>query len=472
MPHSNSSPLNYLKGKHVLVLNWRDIRHSQAGGAEQYIHEISKRWVAAGADVTWFTSRDVHQSAAESIDGVRIFRRGGPLTLYWHAALSLLRVRNRVDAVIDCQNGIPFFSPLLVTRNTPVVQVVHHVHQKQFGTRFSPPVAALGRYLEGNVARTLYGQHAIAAVSPSTRMELRKLGYQGPIHVVPNGTRTVTETVGQRSPEPLVTIVSRLVPHKRVDILIGEIAEVVTRIPNLRAEIVGEGPERARLEQIVLDLGLYSNVTFHGYQPDHVRDALLKRAWLTMSASDAEGWGCSIIEAAAWGVPCLALRQPGIRDSVVEGKTGWLVDSAKDLGVELRTRLLELADAGARSRYSAACREWARCFNWDRSAALLAGVLMEETTGRVRRWDRTRAQTRRDMSTMARFNLPNGVELSSILNATDEVAEDGGEVVVVLKGCDEIETYVALKKVGVDDAVLWPATRSDLLGGPPGAFQN
>jgi hypothetical protein len=260
------------------------------------------------------------------------------------------------------------------------------------------------------------------------------------------------------------------VPHKRIDVLIGEIAEATTRIPNLRAEIVGEGPERSRLEQIVLDLGLYSNVTFHGHQPDRIRDALLDRAWLTMSASDAEGWGCSVIEAAARGVPCLALRTPGIRDSVIEGKTGWLVDSARDLGVELMERLAELGDVATRSQYSAACRKWARCFNWDRSAELLAGVLMEETAGRLRPRGRKRAHTRRDMATVARFDLPQGAELSSILNATDEVAEDGGNIVAVLKGCDEFEASVALKKIGVDDAVLWSATRSDLLAGPPGAF--
>ena len=40
-----------------LVLNWRDVRHPQAGGAEQYMHQIARRWVAAGAHVTWLTAR-------------------------------------------------------------------------------------------------------------------------------------------------------------------------------------------------------------------------------------------------------------------------------------------------------------------------------------------------------------------------------------------------------------------------------
>ncbi|MGO4186241.1 glycosyltransferase family 4 protein [Pseudarthrobacter sp. TAF60_1] len=463
--------MKYFEGQHVLVLNWRDINHSQAGGAEQFMHQISKRWVAAGVHVTWLTSRDMHQAPTDTIDGVDIVRGGGPLTLYWQAALSLLRTRQRIDAVVDCQNGIPFFSPLFVTQSTPVVQVVHHVHQKQFRTRFSPPLAALGRFLEGNAARTIYGSRAVAAVSPSTRMELRSLGYQGPIHIVPNGTGEVPERVGPRDPDPTITIVSRLVPHKRIDILIGQIAAAAQEIPNLRAEIVGDGPERARLEQIVLDLGMYSNFTFHGYQPDSVRDGLLNRAWLTMSASDAEGWGCSVIEAAAWGVPCLALRAPGIRDSVVDGTTGWLVDSVSELGVVLKNRLAELSDLGTRTAFSEACQEWARCFNWDRSSALLAGVLMEQTKGASRLRGINRRGVRRDMSTVAQFILPAGAALSSILTATDEVAESEGTTVAVLKGCDEFEASVALRRVGVEDALLWPATRSDLLAGPEMALR-
>jgi hypothetical protein len=66
-----------LAGCRVLVLNWRDVRHSQAGGAELYAHEISKRWVQAGVHVTWLTARDAGQSAHDEIDGARPGRPGG-----------------------------------------------------------------------------------------------------------------------------------------------------------------------------------------------------------------------------------------------------------------------------------------------------------------------------------------------------------------------------------------------------------
>ena len=94
--------------------------------------------------------------------------------------------------VVDCQNGIPFFSPLFAGTDVPVVQVIHHVHQDQFATRFPAPVAALGRFLEGPATRRVYGPRAVVAVSPSTRQELRRrLRFRGPIFVVPNGSVAV-----------------------------------------------------------------------------------------------------------------------------------------------------------------------------------------------------------------------------------------------------------------------------------------
>ncbi len=213
--------LSRLAGMRLLVLNWRDIRHPQAGGAEQFMHQIVRRWVAAGAHVTWFTARPRGQDASEVIDGIRFVRSGGDLSLYLHAAARMVRLRTDVNVIVDCQNGIPFFSPLFAGTAVPVVQVVHHVHQDQFDTRFPRPVAALGRFLEGTATRRVYGPRAVVAVSPSTRRELRhRLGFRGPIFVVPKDPSRCPTSRGPRDPEPTVAVVSRLVPHKRIDLLL------------------------------------------------------------------------------------------------------------------------------------------------------------------------------------------------------------------------------------------------------------
>ena len=291
--------------------------------------------------------------------------------------MALLRRFGRIDYVVDCQNGIPFFSPPFVERDVPVVQVVHHVHQDQFGMRFGPVLAAVGRFLEGRGDPVVYKDRPSRRVSPSTRQELRRrLGFRGPIHIVPNGNSATPEVRSPRDPEPTITVVTRLVPHKRVDVLLAQLAITASVVPKLRVDIVGNGTERIRLTMLAAELGLDDIVTFHGYQPDKVRDELVRRAWLTMSTSHHEGWGLAIVEAAVYGVPTLALRVPGVRDSVVNGRTGWLVDEVGQFGAAAIMALRELADEDRAREITEACQAWARCFTWDRSANLLAGVLL------------------------------------------------------------------------------------------------
>jgi hypothetical protein len=115
----------------VVLVNWRDRGHPESGGAEEYAEHVAAALHRAGARVTFLTARGEGQSRGESTP-IRRVRRGGRWSVYPWALGWLLRHRRSVDVVVDCQNGIPFFSPLFVPDSVPVVQVVHHVHQDQF----------------------------------------------------------------------------------------------------------------------------------------------------------------------------------------------------------------------------------------------------------------------------------------------------------------------------------------------------
>lgn len=458
-----------LRGSRILVLNWRDVRHPLAGGAEQYMHEIASRWVAAGAQVTWLTAAVPGQPEHEQLDGIHILRAGGELSVYPRTAARGRLARGHFDAVVDCQNGTPFFAPLFAGSRMPVVQVVHHVHQDQFSTRFPAPVAALGRWLEGPAARRVYGDRPMAAVSPSTRHELRaRLGFRGPIFVVPNGTIELPPERPARAAEPTIALVSRLVPHKRIDLLLGHLSTVTEAIPDLRVDVIGDGPDGARLRSLVDELGMQATVTFHGRASDEVRDELLSRAWLTTSTSQAEGWGCSVLEAAAWGVPCLALRVPGIRDSVLDGETGWLVDEPGQLGAALVGALGHLADPGRAEEIAEACRAWAGCFSWDRSADLLAGIVLAEMSRMAAVTGSrpvARREARSDMAVLA--VVPRRVpELSAQLRTTDEVVPSGDRTAVVLNGCDETTGASVMNRLGLRPISLELIDNRLLLAGP------
>ncbi|MCK9895000.1 glycosyltransferase family 4 protein [Frankia sp. AgB32] len=482
-----------LAGRHVVFLNWRDRAHPQAGGAELFCQSIAERFAAAGVRVTLLTSRPGEQGQpaalpAESVGGVDVRRGGGTFGVY-PAVLarlaSLGRAGHRVDAVVDCQNGIPFFSPLVLPASTPVVQVLHHVHQKQFPLYFPGPVARVGQLLEAPGSRLVYRRRPVAVVSPSTRDEARDvLGLPGARYLVPNGV--VPHAIdppggdepaggaGRPAATPTIVCVGRLVPHKRLHLLLDAVPGLAAAHPGLVVHVVGDGPDRERLVAHAERLGLTTAtgagdgvVRWHGHVPADVRDRLLASAWLTVNPSHGEGWGLSVLEAAALGVPAVAFRVPGLRDAVRDGTTGWLVEDGVALEPAIDAALRELSDPVAAARLRAAARAWAGGFTWDASAELLARVVTAEIDRLAAPGGPDRDRRRLDDElTHAVFSLPPGVPLPT-LRRTDLVYRPdpaGEEVVAVLYGAGAQATRAALARAGVAaEPRLRPATGEDLL---------
>ena len=133
-----------LGGLRIAIANWRDPWHPQAGGAERYAWEMARALTQGRARVTFLTARAPGQARTEERDGITIVRRGGQFGVYARALLWLLAHRRSFDAVLDCQNGIPFFTPLVLPRKVPVLCVVHHVHTAQFGVHFGRAMASAG----------------------------------------------------------------------------------------------------------------------------------------------------------------------------------------------------------------------------------------------------------------------------------------------------------------------------------------
>lgn len=377
------------RGKHVVVANWRDLEHSMAGGAERYAWEVARALVEAGARVSFLTAREPGQCRAQEQEGIRVIRRGGRLSFYLRAALFLLLHRRSIDLVVDAESGIPVFAPLFVRRSTPVVLVVHHVHLDQFGIYFPPLVARLGRFLEGVVMPRAYRRSQVVAVSPSTRDDLRRrLGWTTPIGLLLNGNSApASDAVAAVDPADTVdrlVALGRLAPHKRVDVVVRAVAALSTVRPAIHLDVIGSGPDGARLADLVDRLDVAKHVTLHGHLDETAKSALLARARLHVTASDVEGWGQVVIEAAAHGVPTLARDVPGLRDSVRDETTGWLVAEPDHDLVSVQARLVvaldaalnELEDGERRDEIAAACRSWAAGFSWaamhDEARALVA----------------------------------------------------------------------------------------------------
>lgn len=380
------------------MVNWRDLDHSLAGGSERYAWECARALLAAGAEVDFLTAREEGQTSGAVVEGIRVRRRGGQLSFYaatlWH--LVAQRVRRRpYDVVIDPENGIPAFVPVVVPRRTAVVLVMHHVHQQQFLTYFRRPMAEVGRFLERRLMPVVYRRTPTLVVSESTHEEMvRQLGWTRPVRLVPNGTPAVEPFEPTVDAAPRVVVLGRLAQHKRIDLVIRVFARLLAEDPRLRLDVVGRGPVEQELRELVDELGLGADgsVTLHGFVSDEQKADLLRRATLQICASDAEGWGQVVIEAASYGVPTLARRVPGLRDSIQDGRTGWLVGHdqdppdvvARDLLDGARRALSALAEPGQRERTAAECRAWARRFTWQAMREAVVEVVTAELDRRRR----------------------------------------------------------------------------------------
>jgi glycosyltransferase involved in cell wall biosynthesis len=376
--------------------------------------------------------------------------------VYPWALLWLALHRDGLEGVIDSQNGIPFFTPLVVRRTTPVVLLLHHVHQEQFAQYFPPLVAGIGRWLERTGSRTVYGERAVAAVSPSTRQGARnKLRLRGTIYVVPPGWDddiTPVRGLGLRQQRPSIVCVGRLVPHKHTDLVIEAMPTVIAAIPNVELHIIGDGSERARLEQLVTRLGIKANVTIHGALASTARDRILRTSWMTVNASQGEGWGLSVMEANALGIPALAYRHPGLRDSIRDGETGWLIDDDDNLGAAIVQALAEIKAPASAARFSQRAQEWSARFTWSAMANQVMGILKAEK-GRLAQSDDRRAST--DLATVVHVParmLPE--DWRPTFRLTDKWTMNSQGFAVLLPGADNETTSAALRRAGLPESIV------------------
>ncbi len=161
---------------------------------------------------------------------------------------------------------------------------------------------------------------------------------------------------------PTVVVVANLHDYKRHERFLRAIALVREHVPDVRATLVGDGPERERLERIVRDLHLAGTVTLTGQVPDP--RPFVAGAHVAALASDTEGFPNALLEAMAMGRPVVARGVGGIPELVRDDEDGFLVGpDPKEMAARV-TQLLR--DAGLRDRLAGSARARAETFTWDR----------------------------------------------------------------------------------------------------------
>jgi glycosyltransferase involved in cell wall biosynthesis/SAM-dependent methyltransferase len=342
----------------IAAVTWRDRANPNAGGAELLIDRLLSGLMARGHDVTMVCGGPVGQHPYPVIDA------GGEFSQYLRAPSLCTRYLRDVDVLIDCENGLPFFSPLW--RRGPSVCLVHHIHTDQWRDRFPKFLASSLSAMERHVMPALYRRRPFVAISSSTADGLVRLGVERErIDVIECGVDIPGRSAHQKSVEPLFVSLNRLVPHKRIGLLLDAWERAGAAISG-RLVIAGDGPELDALRKRASRL---PGVEVLGRISEEAKEELLAEAWAVLSAAHHEGWGLSILEAAAVGTPSLAIDAPGIRDAVADGSTGILVREADESEVPYALAKAIVAfvnDPERRQAMGAAAKCRAREFSWDR----------------------------------------------------------------------------------------------------------
>ena len=349
----------------IFVINWRCIKNPLAGGAEIYFQEIFKRIVKMGHSVTQLGVKFDNAPEDETVDGIKIIRIGTKNTFNFavYRELPHLLEQDSYDIVIDDLNKIPFYSPWITKK--PVLALMMHLFRRSIFSEVSIPFASYV-YLTESLIPWCYKKNNFAVLSPSTKQDVEKIGIKpDKIVVIPPGVDLSYFKPNYAIKEPyLIVHTGRLKKYKSVDHLLLATRQLSQKREDFKVVIVGDGDDLPRLKDIAKKLELENYVTFTGYISEQEKLNYYQKATVLVENSVKEGWGMIVIEANACGTPVVAARSPGLRDAVLDQKTGFLYDYGNIEDLTQKVELLfdnkdlnrQMAEAGI---------DWAKNFSWD-----------------------------------------------------------------------------------------------------------
>lgn len=357
----------------ILILSWRGPGHPNAGGAEISTHEHAKAWLKAGHSVTLFTSYYQGAKREENIDGVNIIRRGGQFfgvhleAFKWY----LFSSHQKFDLVIDQFHGIPFFTPLYVKTNK--LGFIHEITKEVWKlNEFTFPVNYFagwgGLALEPFIFK-LYRKIPFMTVSDSTKNDLINWGIaKGNITVINNGMRSpFFKSLPKKEKHNTLLYLGALAKDKGIEDALKVFSLLGKKYPQWRFWVIGKSDPQylKKLKEDSQKLGLTEKIKFWGYLSEYKKFELLARSQLLINPSVREGWGLVIIEGARMGTPAVGYNVTGLRDSIIENKTGLLcVCSPSDMAKEIEA-LLNDGKRYGKMRQNAFI--WSRKFSWEKA---------------------------------------------------------------------------------------------------------
>jgi glycosyltransferase involved in cell wall biosynthesis len=316
------------------------------GGAERWYRNLAERLAARGHEVTYLTLRQWERDEDPAVPGVRVVSAGPRMGLYARdgrrrllpplvfglgALAHFARAGRRYDVVHTA--SFPYF-PLLaaaIARRRGRFRLVvdwHEAWTREYWRSYAGPLAGrIGWRVQRRCLRV--SQQAFCF----SRLHERRLldwGLHGDLTRLEGQYAGPAAPSEPRPPRPVAVFVGRLVPEKRAGALVPAVATARREIPELRAEIYGDGPERGTILREIAELGLDGAVTAPGFVPTEELEQARSSALCLVLPSAREGYGLVVLEAAAHGVPVVVVQGPdnAATELVEEGVNGAIAPTA------------------------------------------------------------------------------------------------------------------------------------------------
>jgi glycosyltransferase involved in cell wall biosynthesis/O-antigen/teichoic acid export membrane protein len=364
---------------HILVLTDRDWTHPQGGGTGTNLFGHVSRWLDWGHRVSVIGAGYEGCEPVERLGPLTMYRLGGRSTVFPRAIWRQWRgLVPDPDVVLEVINGITFLTPIWL--RTPHAALVHHVHSDHYEREMGRYGKVAGLLLETLPMRLLYPGSRFVAISHATRRDLaEQFGIpESSVTVNHIGVELDAFEPGERAERPTLLYLGRIKKYKRIELLL----DVAEAVPGAVLEIAGDGDHRPALEAQIDARDLRDRVVLHGYVGEDQKRALLQRAWVNLTASAAEGWCLTVMEAAACATPSAAIAVGGLPESIDHGVTGLLAGDGEEL---VRATRRIVSDPALRERMGRAALERARDFTWDATARRTLDVLESARAAEPRR---------------------------------------------------------------------------------------
>ncbi len=364
-------------------MNWRDIANPSAGGAELVTHEIARRWINWGNEVRLLTSTYPSARREENVEGLKVTRVGGKYSVYLASAYRFLKeYSHSYDIVIDQINSIPFLATLY--SGVPVVPLIFQITGDIYYREMPRFISSIAVAVEPLLLK-LYGGCQVIVLSNSTKEDLVSMGFfPDDIHICQPGVDHEEFVPGKKTPYPSILYLNRFARYKNPEHVLTSFRKVLDEVPNCKLTLAGARTrdDLDRLQKHTNELGLGDSTEILPFVRGKSKVELLKRSWIHVLPSMREGWGISILEAAACGTPTVGYDVSGVRDAVRHGETGLLVPYGNISSFTQAIQTL-LGNDELRRSMSEESKRWASTFTWESTAVKAMRAMTTALNGHV-----------------------------------------------------------------------------------------